>query len=216
MVKIPGDNVGWPYHNFLQESVFFARSFKSASYGVLRANSDKKMNVFAELHSGDSDEHNASAAQEGHHCSGYKAQDWTSIKNMSTNCKILVWKAVFVMYWQKLEEYLYGHPTLRKVISKSTEDIVSKTECDDHQPSANHQHQAYTLPRLPVPVDEMNAPAVKTVMTYLAKDLGISFKHPCLSSGHNLYIFTPDRPGEFRGLRTQRLCNAVYASSVAL
>ena len=32
------------------------------------------MNVFAELHSGDSDEHNASAAQEGHHCSGYKAQ----------------------------------------------------------------------------------------------------------------------------------------------
>ena len=80
MVKIPGDNVGWPYHNFLQEYVFFARSFKSASYGLLRANSDKKMNVFAELHSGDSDEHNASAAQEGHHCSGYKAQDWTSIK----------------------------------------------------------------------------------------------------------------------------------------
>lgn len=139
-----------------------------------------------------------------------------SIKNMSTNCKILVWKAVFVIYWQKLEEYLYGHPTLRKVISKSAEDIVSKIECDDHQPSVDHQRQAYTLPRLPVPVDEMNAPTVKTVMTYLAKDLGISFKHPCLSSGHNLYIFAPDRPGEFRGLRTQRLCNTVYASSVAL
>ena len=115
--------------------------------------------------------------------------------------------------------FAYGHSTLRDVISKSAEDIVSKMECHDHRPSTNDRRQAFTLPRLPVPVDEMNAPTVKTVMTNLTKDLGISFKGPCPSWWPELVRFClpwkgADRACEFTGSKTQTLCNTDVSSTV--
>ena len=69
----------------------------------------------------------------------------------------------------------------------------------------------YTLPRLSVPVDEMNVPPVKTVTTNLAKDLGISFNQ-------NLYLFAPLGKGLIGQVSLEDLEHNDYAvlMSVAL
>lgn len=69
--------------------------------------------------------------------------------------------------------FTYGHPSLRDTFNQGYDGARMKFEEVN-----SGVDQDYVLPRLPVPVREMNGPTVKTAVTNLMKDLGISFSGP--------------------------------------
>ncbi len=69
--------------------------------------------------------------------------------------------------------FAHGNPRLHDVFPAQAANITGHM---DFLETGGRDKENYILPRLPVPVKEMNGPMLKTVVINLGKDLGVSFK----------------------------------------